>query len=155
VVAPLGPPHVRLLLGPARRQHPVRAGEVGQHPLGDLVLALAFPEVHQLQPAGGDEVADVRDERLAHRIHQRGGGIHVAAVAGEEPRHPAAIGQPGLPDVQVHPVDALSLEGHVIRKDIGQGARYRHGKLRSGTGCKATYRHQAVIDATQRVSVQL
>jgi hypothetical protein len=71
----------------------------------------------------GDEVMDVADERLAHRIHKRRRGVRVAAVAGEEPGHPAAVSQPGLPDIQVHPVDALHLERHVFGKDIGHGAR--------------------------------
>jgi len=123
VMAALGPPHVRFLLRPPHIQHPLGGGEPGQQPLGDLVLALPLAEMHQLQPVRGDEVVDVRHESLAHRVHQRGRGIDVAAVAGEEPRHPAAVSQPGLPDVQVHPVDALHLERHMIRKDISHGAR--------------------------------
>jgi hypothetical protein len=68
-------------------------------------------------------MADVRDKRLAHRVHQRGRGIGVAAVTGEEARHPAAVSQPRLPHVQVETVDRLDLEPHVIGQDIGHGAR--------------------------------
>ena len=114
VVAALGPPHVRLLLRPAHVQHPLGAGEAGQQPLGDLVLALPLSEVHQIHAASGDEMVDVRDKRLAHRVHQRGRGIGVAAVTGEEARHPAAVSQPRLPHVQVETVDRLDLEPHVI-----------------------------------------
>ena len=58
----------------------------------------------------------------------------VAAVADEEALHPAAVGQPGLPHVEIHPVDRLHLEDHVIVEDISDAARYRHGWLRSTGG---------------------
>ena len=77
---------------------------------------------------------DVGDERLGHRVHQRGRGVVVAAVADEEALYPAAVGQPGLPDVEIHPVDRLHLEHHVIVEDIGDTARYGHRGLRSTGG---------------------
>jgi hypothetical protein len=70
----------------------------------------------------GDEVVNVRDERLAHRVHQCGRGVQVAAVTSEKSRHPAAVGQARLPDIEIHPVDALHLERHMIGKDIGHSA---------------------------------
>ena len=73
-------------------------------------------KLHQLQPAGGDEAVDVGDERLGHRVHQRRGGVVVAAVADEEALHPAAVGQPGLPHVEIHPVDRLHLEDRRDRR---------------------------------------
>jgi hypothetical protein len=33
-------------------------------------------------------------------------------------------------DVEVHPIDAVHLEHHMIGQDIGDAARYRHGGLR-------------------------
>ena len=87
-------------------------------------LRWPLAKLHQLQPAGGDEAVDVGDERLGHRIHQRGGGVVVAAVTDEEALHPAAVGQPGLPHVEIHPVDRLHLEHRVISKDISHTARY-------------------------------
>jgi hypothetical protein len=122
-VAALGVPHPGLLLGSADKQHPLRLAETRQEPLREVVLTLALGERHQLQPARGDETVDVGDERLGHRVHQRRRGIMKAAVADEEALHPAAIGQPGLPHVQIHPVDRLHLEDHVIGKHIGDGAR--------------------------------
>jgi len=44
-------------------------------------------------------------------------------VADEEPGYAAAVLQPGLVDVQVHPVDRLDLEDHVIRQDVGDSTR--------------------------------
>jgi hypothetical protein len=55
----------------------------------------------------------------------------VAAVTDEEALHPAAVGQSWLPHVQIHPVDRLHLEHHVIVEDIGDAARYGHYGLRS------------------------
>jgi hypothetical protein len=61
---------------------------------------------------------NVRDEGLGHRIHQRRRGELVTPTPDEEDRDPAAVLQPGLIDVQVHPVDALDLQHHVIRQDV-------------------------------------
>jgi hypothetical protein len=36
-------------------------------------------------------------------------------------------------DVQVHPVEALDLEGDVLGEDIGDPAGYRHHQLRAGS----------------------
>src|SRR5664280_1343953 len=98
-------------------------GETGQELLGELVLALSLGESDQLQATRGDEVVNVGHERLAHGIHQRGRGITVAAMADEEPHDSAAVGQSGHPDVEIHPIDALDLEGHVVGEHIGDGAR--------------------------------
>jgi hypothetical protein len=114
--------HTRLLLRPADVQHALLGGELGQEPPGDLVLALTLPEAHQLQVVGGDEVMDVGDERLGHRVHQRRRRILVAAVPDEESGGPATVGQPGHPHVEVHPIDALHLEAHMIGQHVGNGA---------------------------------
>jgi hypothetical protein len=130
----LGVPHPGLLLGAADEQHPLLLVEPGQELVGDVVLALALRKADQFQAAGGDEAVDVSDERLGHRVHQRGRGVVVAAVADEEALHPTAVGQPGLPHIQVHPVDRLHLEHHMIVEDIGDAARYGHPGLRSTGG---------------------
>ena len=122
VVPALGPPHRCLLLRPPRVQHPLGAGEARQVPLRHLVLAL-LAEMHQVDSGRGDEVVDVRDERLGHRVHQRRAGVGVAAVAGEERGRSRAVLQPGLPHVQVHPVDRLDLEHDMPGKDISSRTR--------------------------------
>ena len=52
----------------------------------------------------------------------------------EEALHSTAVGQPGLPYVEVHPVDRLHLEDDVIVEDISDAARYGHCGLRSTGG---------------------
>jgi hypothetical protein len=42
----------------------------------------------------------------------------ITPVPDEEDRDPAAVLQPGLINVQVHPVDALQLQHHVIGQDV-------------------------------------
>ena len=123
VAALLGAEHPRLLLGAADEQHPVRAGEAGQVPVRDGVLVLALAEGQQVQSPGRDEVMDVRHERLGDRRHQHRRRVLVPAVADEERRDPAAVLQLRLVDVEVHPVDRLDLENHVLGQDIGCGAR--------------------------------
>ena len=122
VVASLRAPHQRLLLRSADEQRSLAAGEPGQELLGDIVLAF-LAERHQLQPAGGDETVDAGDERLGHRVHQCGRRVVVAAMTDEEPLHPAAVGQPRNPHVEIHPVDRLDVEYHVIGHDIGDTTR--------------------------------
>jgi len=75
------------------------------------------------QPAGRDEMPDVRDKRPGHRRHQRRGGEPVPAVPDEERRDPRAVLQPGLVQVEVHPVDRLDLEQHVASEHIGGRTR--------------------------------
>ena len=58
-----------------------------------------------------------------HRRHQRRGGEPVAPVPDEERGDPRAVLQPGLVQVQVHPVDRLDLEQHVISQHIGGRTR--------------------------------
>ena len=113
----LGAPDHRLLLPAPDVQDALPGREPGQVPLGEVVLA--FPaEVHQVQAVRLREVVDVRDEGLGDRVHQRGRGVLVTPVPDEEDRDPAAALQPGLIDVQVHPVDALDLQHHVIGQDV-------------------------------------
>jgi hypothetical protein len=113
---------------------PLLLGEPGQELVGEIVLALSLREADQFQPAGGDEAVDVGDERLGHRVHQRRGGVVVAAMGDEEALHPTAVGQPGLPHIQIHPVDRLHLKHDVIVEDISDAARYGHRGLRSTGG---------------------
>jgi hypothetical protein len=47
------------------------------------------------------KAVDVGDEGLGHRVHQRGRGVVVAAVADEEALHPTAVGPSGLPHVEI------------------------------------------------------
>ena len=44
---------------------------------------------------------------------------------------PLVVLQPGLIDVEVHPVDAFDFESHVEIEDFGDGTWYAHAWLRS------------------------
>lgn len=44
-------------------------------------------------------------------------------MAGEEPHDSAAVGQSGHPDVEIYPINALDLEGHMVGQHIGDAAR--------------------------------
>ncbi len=108
-------------------------GELGQKLLGKVVLTLTRGEADQLQAPRGDEAMDIGDERLGHRIYQRRGRVVLTAVADEEALDPTAVGQPRLPDVEIHPVEGLHLEHHMIVEDISDTARYApHGSGRTG-----------------------
>jgi hypothetical protein len=90
---------------------------------GHMILALSRGEPHQVQPAGGDEMADVRGERRRHRRHQRRGSEPGAPVPDEERGDPRAVLQPRLIQAEVHPVDRLDLEQHVVSQHIGGTTR--------------------------------
>ena len=55
----------------------------------------------------------------------------MATMTDEETGYPPAVGQPRHPHVQIHAIDALHLEQHVISEHIGDAARYGHHRLRS------------------------
>jgi len=124
-----GPEHLLLFLRHSRVQHlgghqpPAVQFRAAQVPGGDLVLALPGSEPHQIQPAGRDEMLNIRGERPCHRRHQRRGGKPVAPVPDEERGDPGAVLQPRLVQVQVHPVDRLDLEQHMIGQHTGGRTR--------------------------------
>jgi hypothetical protein len=95
----------------------------GQAPVGHVVLALALGAVDQVQAPVLDEAVDGNHEALADRVHQGAGDEGHPPVGPEEPHHPAWVHQPGLVQVQVHPVDALDLEGDVVGEDVANAGR--------------------------------
>jgi hypothetical protein len=99
--------------------------------LGHVVLALARGEVHQGDPLRLDEGVDGGHEVLGHGVHEGRGNEGPAPVVLEEPNDARLVHQLGLVDVEVHPVDALDLQAHVVSEDIGGTSRYGHRRLRS------------------------
>jgi hypothetical protein len=69
-----------------------------------------------------DELFGSGDERFAHRIHERGRCHRLAAMQPEKTDHARHVLQLRLENVQVHAIDALDLQGHVIAHDIGDAA---------------------------------
>jgi hypothetical protein len=61
---------------------------------------------------------DIRGERRRHRGHQPRGREPVPPVPDEERGDPRAVLEPRLVQVEVHPVDRLDLEQHVISQHL-------------------------------------
>lgn len=66
-----------------------------------------------------DETVDRPDEVLGHRVHQRPRRERHAPMSLEEPNHPRGVHQARLVQVEIHPVDALQLENHVLAENLG------------------------------------
>ena len=115
----LGAEDVALLLGSADEEDPLGAVVGGQVPVGHVVLALALGEVDQVEAPVLDEAVDAEHEVFADRVHERRGDEGHPPVALEEPDDPRRVHELGLVEVQVHPVDALDLQGYVVGEDVG------------------------------------
>jgi hypothetical protein len=123
VAAALGAKQPGLLLRPADEQNPfllIEAGQVGMH---DIVLVLAFHEVHPRHLLVAGEAAHGGAERVGDLPQWGGGGDRQPQLALHVAQQPRRELQLRDIDVAVHPVDALDLEHHVVSKDIGGGAR--------------------------------
>ena len=121
-MAPGGGEHPDLLLRPADEHHPLgaaRGQERGQLLAHHVVLALPRGEFHQRDPMPGGECLDLGVERLRPGREHRRGRDRLAQVLPDEARHAQLALQ--LRDVQVavDAVDALQLEHHMARQDIG------------------------------------
>jgi hypothetical protein len=90
--------------------------------LGDVVLALAFGERNERDLMLLDESLHRGDESLAHGIHEGRGGKRLPAMKPEERRDTTVGLEPGLIDIEVHPVDAFDLESDMILEDFGNRA---------------------------------
>lgn len=88
----------------------------------DIVLALALVEGHEVHPGLADEAFDVAYEPLGDRVHERGGGEAIAEVVPEEAHHADLVLELGNVEVQVHPIDALDLQGDVVGEHLGHTA---------------------------------
>jgi len=102
-------------------------------PLGHhLVLALAFAEEHQRNLVPRDETIQRRDKPPAHRVHQSGRGQRLPAMRTEEAHCPIRALQGRHIEVEIHSVDPLDRQPHVIAEDIGHALCYHpHGSGRS------------------------
>ena len=91
--------------------------------VGDVVLALALLEPDQVDPLVLAEALDVLDEALGERVHEGRGGEGVAQVAPEEADDTHLVLEFWHVHVEVHPIDGLDLEGHVVAQHVGHTAR--------------------------------
>ena len=135
VVAALGAHHPRLLLRLADVQHPLRAREPAQVRLGAVVLALETLEPAQIvrnvlqSSAGPDRSLPVgRSVRWPRRSAASSAPSAPTTAPGcrgscgrSTPRPPRSL-QHRHVDVEVHPVDALQLQGGVLGQHFGGGS---------------------------------
>jgi hypothetical protein len=123
-VAPLfGTEDPGLLLGPTDEQHPLRTLGSGQVLMHDVVLALTLHKIDQRHSVRTGVAADPLNEVLAHRRHQRGGRDLKPPLPGQEPDDLSDALQLRDIDVQIHPVEGLDLEHHVLGEDISSSTR--------------------------------
>ena len=117
VAALLGPEQRGLLLRPADEQHPLGPPgrlERGQVLMQDVVFALSFREVDPRDALIAGEPADRGSEPVGDLRQRRGGGDRQAELPVHVTHQPAGVLQLRDIDIQVHPVDALDLEHHVL-----------------------------------------
>jgi hypothetical protein len=113
-----GPEQRDLLLRPADEQHALGPGEGGQELAGHVVFALALGEVDPGDLPLGGEGPHRPGERLGHRRQCCRGRHRLAQVPADIADQPGRVLQLRDVDVQIHPVDALHLEGHMARQHI-------------------------------------
>ena len=86
---------------------------------GDVVFALTLPKLNHRNLLSSGERFQCRHERLADRIHQSAGGELVATMESKEAGHTLFPLQSRNINVQVHPVDSLDLQRHVLLQNFG------------------------------------
>jgi hypothetical protein len=93
--------------------------------------------VNSLMNIATDSNTSVRTE-VRHGQPSGGGPNAKARLLGlnspnEKARDPATVGQPRLPHIEIHPVNGLHLEHHMLVEHISDTARYGHqGSGRTG-----------------------
>src|SRR5262245_41485050 len=147
----LRPGDPRFLLGLADIENAFVSLEVPQVLLGDIVLALSLLEAHQIDALLRRELLDVADECLGHRSQRGGRCKGLAPVLAQVVDNASHSLQQLHIDVEVHPVDALEFQGHVITQDVGHRSCYGHRGLRSSTGPQT---HRASSSYIQGMSLK-
>jgi hypothetical protein len=126
IAPPLGPKHRRLLLRLADEQHPLGLREPLEVLRRDVVLALALPERHHRNPLSFREALHLVHEPLTDGVHQRTRRKGISTMEPKETRHAPFALQLRNVDVEVHPIDALDLQGHMPLKDLSDALWYAH-----------------------------
>ena len=81
-----------------------------------------------------DKLRDVANERFRHRHHRRRRRKTLAPMNPQVAHHSADRLQMRDIDIQVHPVDRLDLQYHMVTQDFRHRSCYAHCGLRSSTG---------------------
>ncbi len=104
----------RLLLGLAHKNNAFVPMEGGQALQEYVVLALSPLKGDQRDSLVLGKSLNPPDEALRHGVHEGRGRKGVASVVPKELNHSTVVLQVGYVGVEVQPIDALDLQGHVI-----------------------------------------
>jgi len=119
IPSPLRPEDRGLLLRLAYEEQALIASEACPVLRRDVVLALLPLEADDVELLGAGEVFQCPHESLGHRRHQRRRGEPIPPTLAKEPGNPSL----GLQDrdhrIQVHAIDPLDLQRHVVTQDLG------------------------------------
>ena len=121
-----GPEQRGFLLRPPDEHDPFGAArrlEGGQVLVHHIVFALPFGEVHPRDLLTLGEAVHRRGETIGNPGQRGSRGDRQAQLALHIPQQPAGVLQLRDVDVEVHPVDALHLERHMLGKDVSDSAR--------------------------------
>src|ERR1700726_1189762 len=140
----------RLFLGLADIEHALTLAEPSQVFLRDVVLALPLLEGNQIDALVVDELIDVANKRFRHRCHRRRRGKTLAPMNPQVAHHGSHRLQMRDVDIQVHPVDRLDLQLHMLTQDFRHRSRYVHRGLRRSTGPRT---HRASSSYNQGISL--
>ena len=96
-----------------------RVGEAERRLADELfdILEPAVAAAEKTQPMAGRKTIQFGDEPAAHRSHQRRGRQRLPTVFAEEVHRPQGALQPRDINVQIHPVDRLDRQPHMIAED--------------------------------------
>jgi len=131
-VAPFLRAHDRcLLLRLADEKHPLLPREPRQVRCRHLILALPLGEGEQRDTLPAGEPLQDGDEGARDGVHQRRGGERGPPLRPEEVRHPGRTLQARHVHVEVHAINALDFQSHMLPQDRrdGGGLCYAHGNL--------------------------
>ena len=120
----LGPEHRGLLLCLADEHNAFGALEALQSLGHHIVLALPRPELHHLDLVLSGITFQLCHETPAHRRHQRRGGEGLLTVTAKEPGNVLVALQGRHVNIEVHPVDPLDRQGHVITQYLRNALCY-------------------------------
>ena len=126
VAAFLGAEHPGLLLRPADEQHPLattRRGMRGEILVHHVVLALSLGEVHDRHPAAAGIPSHRGAESLGDRRQRRRRGDRTTQLVAQVADQTEFSLQLRHIHIEIHPVDALHLEHHMIGQHISSSAR--------------------------------
>ena len=130
VVPAFGAKHRRLLLRLADEQHPFLRREFLQETRSHVVLALALAKRHHGNLVLLGKALHRLHKALADRVHQHAGGSPMTTVETKESGCPRFSLQARHVNIQIHPVDSLKLQAHVLGQNLGNTWWYAHIRFR-------------------------